>query len=115
MIVSRIGEIRQQKGLTQVDIAKHLQITQQTYSSYETGKRQMNFETLCLLADFYDVSTDYLLGRQDAVPSFLSEEERSMIAQYRALGEHAKGTIRNSLAFEYSRTPKAKDTKKSAV
>ena len=49
---------------------------------YETGKRQMNFETLCLLADFYEVSTDYILGRQDAVPSFLDEEERTLIEQY---------------------------------
>ena len=115
MIVSRISEIRQQKGLTQADIAKHLKVTQQTYSSYETGKRQMNFETLCMLADLFEVSTDYLLGRQDAIPSFLNEEERVVIAQYRALGEHAKGTIRNSLAFECSRTPKAKATKKSAM
>jgi len=115
MIVSRISEIRQQKGLTQADIAKHLKVTQQTYSSYETGKRQMNFETLCMLADLFEVSTDYLLGRQDAIPSFLSEEERVIVAQYRALGGHAKDTIKNSLAFEYSRTSKAKDTKSSAM
>jgi len=115
MIASRISEIRQQRGLTQADVAKHLKVTQQTYSAYETDKRQMNFETLCMLADFFEVSTDYLLGRQDAIPSFLSEEERVMIAQYRTLGEHAKDTVKNSLAFEYSRTPKAKGTKLSAM
>jgi transcriptional regulator with XRE-family HTH domain len=82
---------------------------------YETGKRQMNYETLCLLADFFEVSTDYLLGRQDAIPSFLDEEERSIIAQYRALGEHSKDAVKNSLAFEYSRSPKTENTRKSAM
>ena len=114
MLSSKITELRQQKGLTQHDIAQHLKITRQTYSSYETGKRQMNFETLCLLADFYEVSTDYLLGRQNAIPSFLSEEERTMIAQYRALDERAKDTINSLLAFEYSRIAK-KESKKTVM
>jgi len=106
MISSRINEIRQQKGLTQADIAKYLKVTQQTYSSYETGKRQMNYETLCMLADYYEVSTDYLLGRQDAIPSFLNEEERNIVSQFRALNERAKDTIKNGLEFEHSRTLK---------
>ena len=106
MISFRISEIRQKKGLTQAYMAEQLKITQQTYSSYETGKRQMNFETLCMLADFYEVSTDYLLGRQDAMPSFLSEEERDIIEQYRGLDDFIKDSIKNSLAFEHSRSPK---------
>ena len=113
MLSLRITEVRQQKNLTQADVAQRLGITRQTYSSYETGKRQMNFETLCMLADFYKLSADYLLGRQDALPSFLSDEERDMVAQYRMLDEYAKETIKNSLAFECSR--KAKDAKKSAM
>ena len=64
----------------------------------------MSFDTLCMLADLYEVSTDYLLGRQDLFPSFLSEEERSVIEQYRLLGEYAKDAIKNNLAFECSRT-----------
>jgi len=98
--------------MTQTDIARRLNITQQTYSSYKTGKRQMNLETLCMLADIYEVSADFLLSRQTAVPSFLSEEERLIVAQYRALEEHAKAAIKNSLTFEYSRAPKAEATKK---
>jgi hypothetical protein len=62
----------------------------------------MNYETLCLLADFYSVSTDYLLGRQDAVPSFLDEEERTMIERYRTLDRRAKDAVQNSLVFEYT-------------
>jgi len=103
----RLAELRSKMGFSQTYVAEQLCITHQAYSLYETGKRQMNFETLCMLADLYEVSTDYLLGRQDTIPSFLSEKERSIIKQYRALGEHAKDTIENSLAFEYARTPKS--------
>ena len=114
MLSLRIAEIRTAKNLTQSDLAQYLKITQQTYSAYETNKRQMNYETLCLLADFFEVSTDYLLGRQDSIPSFLNDEERIIIEQYRALDERTKDGIKNSLAFEYSRIFKMDNVKKSA-
>jgi len=113
MVASRIAEIRQRKGLTQADVASHLKLTRQTYSAYETSKRQMSFETLCMLADFYEVSADYLLGRQEVMPSYLDEDERNVIAQYRLLSEHAKDTVKNTLFFEVSRT--SKEIKKSAM
>lgn len=113
MLSLRLSELRNNKGLSQAQLAEYLRITHQAYSLYETNKRQMNYETLCLLADFYEVSTDYLLGRQDAIPSFLSEEERIIIEQYRALDERTKDGIKNSLSFEYSRTPKSENGKKA--
>ena len=113
MLSLRISEIRNKNNLSQADLAKYLKISQQTYSSYETGRRQMSYETLCLLADYHKVSTDYLLGRQETSTSNLNEDERTVIEQYRALDEHTKGSIKNSLAFEYSRTHKAKARKKA--
>ena len=106
MLYQRIRELRETKGVLQAEVAKYLNVTRASYSAYETGKRQMNYETLCLLADYFEVSTDYLLGRQDAVPSFLSDEERNIIAQYRTLGEYSKDTIKHNLMFECSRIPK---------
>jgi len=114
MLNLRIAKMRKEKGVTQEDVANFLKITNKTYSAYETGRNQMNYETLCLLADFFEVSTDYLLGRQDAIPSFLNEEERIIIEQYRALDEYAREGIKNSLAFESSRSPKAETKKKPA-
>ena len=108
MLSLRITELRKQKGLTQADISRHLHITQQTYSSYETGRRQINYETLCMLADYYEVSVDYLLGRDVSLPSYLNEEERNIIAQYRELGNNAKDAVKNCLLFEYSRSLKRK-------
>ena len=113
MYNSRLAKIRQQRNLTQTDLAYQLKISRSTYASHETGRRQISNDLLCQLADFYNVSTDYLLGRQDAMPSFLSERERGVIERYRALGEHAREAVDNVLEFEYARVPKAGTGKKA--
>jgi transcriptional regulator with XRE-family HTH domain len=114
MLKLRISEMRKKKGLTQDEVAAFLKITNKTYSAYETGRNNINNETLCLLADFFEVSTDYLLGRQDSIPSFLSEDERNIIKQYRALNKRTQDGIKNSLVFEYSRTAESRIIKESA-
>jgi len=95
--------MRNYRKLKQADIAKFLNMSQQTYSSYETGRREMNYETLCLLADFFEVSTDYLLGREKKTPSYLTEEEREHIELYRGLDRRGRETVRTVLALESSR------------
>jgi len=115
MVALRLAELRNKKGLSQAQLAQYLKITHQAYSLYETNKRQMNYETLCLLADFYEVSTDYLLGRMDAVPSFLDDEERLMLERYRALDKRGKESVKTVLNFEHSHAPKANDAKKLAT
>ena len=96
----RLLELRKQKGLTQADMAKLLKITPQAYSLYETNKNNINNETLCILADFFEVSIDYLLGRQNQKPSFLSDEEIELISLYRNVDDRARDHIRNTLIFE---------------
>lgn len=61
----RIRDLREDRDLTQKQIADYLNIKQNTYSQYETGTRQMPLEVLIALADFYHTSTDYLLGLTD--------------------------------------------------
>ena len=51
--------------LTQKDIATFLNISQPAYQQFESGKKKMNLETMEKLADFFNVSTDYLLGKTD--------------------------------------------------
>lgn len=65
MDISRIKEMRENKGLKQSDIAKILDIKQQQYSEYETGKRLIPINYLSNLADYYQTSIDYLLGKTD--------------------------------------------------
>ena len=60
-----LKELRLSKGITQVELAKQLGISRSTVGMYESGSREPDFETLELIADYFNVDTDYLLGRTD--------------------------------------------------
>ena len=59
----RIRDLREDHDLKQEDLAKLLHCTQACYSNYENGRRDIPTEVLKALADFYNVSVDYLLER----------------------------------------------------
>ena len=63
MNIQRLKEIREDKDLYQKDIAKILNITQQQYNKYELGINSIPIEKLDKLANFYNTSVDYLIGR----------------------------------------------------
>lgn len=60
----RIRDIREDNDLTQKQVASILNITPQQYQLYESGKREMPMHLFIILANHYDVSLDYLAGRQ---------------------------------------------------
>lgn len=61
----RIRDLREDSDLKQKDMAKILCCSQQAYSQYELGQRDIPTEILIALADFYNTTTDYILGRTD--------------------------------------------------
>ena len=61
----RLYDLRTDNDLTQKEVAKILNTSKQVYSNYERGTRKLSIEDLIKLADFYKVSTDYILGRTD--------------------------------------------------
>lgn len=61
----RLRELRKEKNLTQKDVANFLKISDRTIGYYESGQRKPDPETLQKIADFFNVSVDYLLGRTD--------------------------------------------------
>ena len=63
--INRLKEIREDNDLRQEDIAKILNTTQQYYSDYELGVRVIPLERISKLADFYNTSIDYLIGKTD--------------------------------------------------
>ena len=63
MIFENIRNLREDNDKTQTELAEYLNIKQTTYSKYELGKINIPIEMLIKLADFYDVSLDYLTGR----------------------------------------------------
>ena len=62
----RIRDLREDRDLTQKQIAEMLGMSQTGYSKYETGENDIPTSVLIKLADFYSTTTDYLLGRTDA-------------------------------------------------
>lgn len=65
MNINRLKEIREDNDLSQKDIAKILNTTQQQYSKYELGIRVIPLEKINILASFYNTSIDYLFGNTD--------------------------------------------------
>lgn len=72
MYFRRLRDLREDHDLMQKEVAAILGIQQTVYSRYERGFQTIPVEHLLKLADYYNVSTDYLLGRTDN-PTFLSE------------------------------------------
>lgn len=63
--LDRICALREDRDLTQTDIANLLNIGQKTYSDYELGKTRIPLDSMLVLAKYYDVSMDYLSGASD--------------------------------------------------
>ena len=61
----RIRALREDKDLTQTDVANLLNIGQKTYSDYELGKTRIPLDSMLVLAKYYNVSMDYLSGASD--------------------------------------------------
>ncbi|MBQ2839792.1 MAG: helix-turn-helix transcriptional regulator [Oscillospiraceae bacterium] len=58
----RLKDLREDRDIKQKDIAEYLHIKQNTYSQYENGQRQLPVDILIKLSEYYNVSTDYILG-----------------------------------------------------
>lgn len=63
--IMRLKDIREDRDLTQKQIADYLHVKQNTYSQYENGQRQLPIDALIALARYYKTSADYLLGLTD--------------------------------------------------
>lgn len=61
----RLKNLRKEKNITQLQLALELNMSQNTISRYETGERQAGYNELIKIADYFDVSVDYLLERSD--------------------------------------------------
>lgn len=76
--MNRIRDLREDRDLRQVDVARATGIDQKTLSNYETGRTRPDSEALIRLADFFDVSIDYLVGRAMGRPRTPAEIVREI-------------------------------------
>lgn len=73
---NRITSLRKEKGLSQKEVAISLGVSQALLSHYEKGVRECGLDFVVSCADFFGVTTDYLLGRQDSKYGLLNEDEK---------------------------------------
>lgn len=82
--MNKLKELRKQKGLTQTQVAQYIGISQNNYSYWENGKVKIDNDSLQKLADLFDVSVDYLLGREEKKPPENQEGDQLYVPeQYR--------------------------------
>lgn len=129
---NRIKELRQELGITQKELAKHLGIAQNTLSYWENGKFDVDNASLCRIADYFHVTIDYLLGQNkspidsDSTISIknlanendgtlntyrvLTNSEKELIKKYRLLDQHGQKAVNSVLDIELERCSKTGDS-----
>lgn len=100
-LTKRLKELRAGKELTQTEIAKIIGLEYYIIGNWETGRSKPTLEDLCKLADFYQVSTDYILGREDdfgnkilsTTYEQLTKDQKELIDTYNSLSPLEKEAI----------------------
>ncbi|WP_200957449.1 MULTISPECIES: helix-turn-helix domain-containing protein [unclassified Paenibacillus] len=75
----RIALLREKRGLTQEELSNKIGISRAALSHYETNRREPDYETINKIANFFNVTVDYLLGRTDQPQTVLDHDVREFV------------------------------------
>lgn len=92
-MLKKLKSLRNEKGISQQQLADIVGVTQQSINKYENHKIEPDIFTLIAIADYFDVSIDYLVGRFDSddLSAFvIKDAEKSLILKYRKLKAEEK-------------------------
>lgn len=105
----RIRDLREDSDKTQTDLAEYLGTTAQYYGKYEKGERELPFSRAIELADYYNVSLDYLADRKTP-PSALgiTDDEQLLLNSWAILSERSKGKVEYLISTLIKAEAKAK-------
>lgn len=117
MLSKRLKQLRSSTPYTQAELADKLGVARTTYAMYEQGKREPDNGTLNKIADHFNVSLDYLLGRTDSPASTpkapdLSEKDEKDIAKRL---EEFKNDIEHSDGLSFDGEPISEEAKESLI
>ena len=113
--------IRISNGLTQLDIANKLNFAKNTVCAWEKGRAQPNFDTLIEIANIFNCSIDYLLGREDDFGNVtpreptLSENEKRLLKAFNSLSNVAQRKLIDDAEFYASNTTIISNKKKERL
>lgn len=94
MFSKELKGLRKKCGLTQQELADELKLAKSTISMYENGKREPDFETEELIADYFNVDINTLRGIKDKEAAIFSEHEKKVIFAYRSHPDMQKSVDR---------------------
>lgn len=106
--MNRIKELRLAAGKSQAELAAIIGVNKQAVSQYERGVRYPRPEIMEALTDFFNVSTEYLMGRAEVSPLLITPEERQFLEVYRRLDDYNRRVI-NHMAATLAEIPHDKD------
>ena len=101
--MNKLRTLRRDRGLTQSELGKALGVSPSTIGMYEQGRREPDKDALLAIANFFNVSTDYLLGNDTPAPSYYSD---SAVAE---MAEELKNNPGIKMLFDASRNASQKD------
>ena len=106
IFLSRLKELLQESGKQQKDICADLGIRTQKLSNWKTGYSEPNFDDLVMLANYFEVSTDYLLGNGEnlggtlkTATTALLKEEKSLLNDFRTLSKVEQVQVKEYVSF----------------
>ena len=117
MFAERLKQLRKEKGMTQIELAKTIGVSNGTVAMWETGNRRPSFELLERLSDVFDRRLDYILGASDdlSAPALtdseindlgnwaVQEEYEAMMRKYALLDEFGQKAVKAVLRAEFAR------------
>ena len=109
--MNRLKFLRNEKGENLDKIAKYLNVSMQTISNYENEKRDMTPETIIKLAEYFGVSTDYLLGKTD-IRNYDKDEQEFRFAYHKEMEGLTDEEIADALRFYKEMKKRVKGDKK---
>ncbi len=95
--MNRIRELREQRGIKQLELAKLLNCTNTSISRYELGQHDLPTEVIGALCDYFGVTADYLLGRSSNPAPAISDEDAALLRAYHAAPLSIQAAIKTLL------------------
>ncbi|MEK4702013.1 helix-turn-helix transcriptional regulator [Solibacillus sp. FSL R7-0668] len=113
----RLRSLREGKGLSQKELADKLNINRSTYARYETSSTQPDYDILNAVANFYDVSVDYLLGRINEInkPLLSEKEERDMAKRMEKMKKDLKEGNQDGEGLNFRGEPMSEEAMESLL
>lgn len=97
-----LKHLREERGLSQDELARLTQLSKSTISMYENGNREPKFETLEVIADFFNVDMNTLLDKKQPIMA-LTQQEESHIKKYRQLSDVRRYVVDEVLDAQYQK------------